>query len=73
MDVVRVHGNMAIHAGQIDDDDNSADDAPAVATLAELVNYLVEEQITKPKNIAKLYAGLPDDKRIAAENRNKPR
>jgi Domain of unknown function (DUF4145) len=66
MDVVRVHGNSSIHAGQIDAGDTSA----TVATLAELLNFVIDQYIAQPKRIAAMYAAIPTTIRDAAEKRN---
>ncbi|MGO0999837.1 DUF4145 domain-containing protein [Lysobacter sp. CA196] len=55
LDVVRVVGNNAVHPGQI-----AAGDVAAITNhLFELVNYIVEDQIARPKKIAQLHASLP--------------
>ena len=67
MDIVRVHGNDAIHsASEID----LSDDLETVTTLANLVNYIVEEQIARPALIADKFNKLPASKREAALTRN---
>jgi len=66
MDVVRVFGNEAVHAGQILGDD----DEKSVATLAEIINTLVEERIARPERLAAMTNLLPEEKRKAAMARN---
>lgn len=55
LDVVRVVGNNAVHAGQL-----SSDDVAAVSTsLFGLINLIVENQIAQPKAMQALYDALP--------------
>jgi hypothetical protein len=67
LDYVRVIGNEALHPGQLDlkDDQNTAE------TLFGLVNYVVDELITKPKSLDEIYNRLPSEKRRQIENRDK--
>lgn len=55
LDSVRVIGNNAVHPGQIDLQDN---DAVAMA-LFRLVNLIVTQMITGPKEAAAVYNSLP--------------
>ena len=61
LDVVRVTGNNAVHPGTIDFND-SAD----VSTLFELINYITDTLITRPKKTREMFDNLPeeDKKRI---------
>lgn len=56
LDVCRVIGNNAVHPGEIMFDE----DSQVVNTLFELVNFIVENQITQPKQLATMYDSLPD-------------
>lgn len=67
LDVVRVTGNNAVHPGEMDVND----DAGLVEKLFTLVNLIVEEMITKPKEIDQLYGKLPEDAKQAIEKRDK--
>ncbi len=67
LDVVRVIGNGAVHPGQID----LKDDIATAAKLFELVNIIAEIMITQPKEIDKLYAGLPDNQLLGIAQRDK--
>jgi hypothetical protein len=67
LDTVRVIGNDAVHPGTID-----LRDDPATATaLFKLVNIIVEKMISEPREIEDLYAGLPEAKREAIEQRDR--
>lgn len=66
LDIVRVIGNEQVHPGQLD-----VRDDPAIASeLFRLVNFIVEDRITRPKEIQELYDRLPEDKRSAIEKRD---
>jgi hypothetical protein len=66
LDVVRVIGNNAVHAGQID----LKDDAETAQSLFGLVNVITEIMIAQPKEIERLYGGLPEGARAAIERRD---
>jgi hypothetical protein len=66
LDVVRVTGNNAVHPGTMD----LTDDDELVNKLFKLVNLIVEEMITKPKEIDTLYGALPETARLAIEKRD---
>jgi len=66
-DSVRVIGNEAVHPGQIDLRDNP----DTALQLFNLVNFIVEEMITKPKRIREIYNKLPRGKLQQIEQRDK--
>lgn len=66
LDVVRVIGNESVHPGQIDISDNPA----ATSKLFELVNMIADKMITEPKELDKLFDGLPDGKKEAIQKRD---
>jgi len=66
LDTVRVIGNEAVHPGQMD----LRDDRDIANKLFELVNFVAEDRITRPKGIAALYGMIPEEKRKAIETRN---
>jgi hypothetical protein len=66
LDIVRVVGNNQVHPGVLD----VRDDAPLAMTLFELVNIIVENQIAVPKQVAALYAKLPETARKQIEERD---
>jgi hypothetical protein len=67
LDSVRVIGNNAVHPGSIDFDDNPK----LVETLFKLVNFIVEEMITRPREIKEIYDSLPQDKLDGIETRDR--
>lgn len=66
LDVVRVIGNESVHPGQIDLNDNPS----TTSKLFELVNIIADKMITEPKEIDKLFDGLPDGKKEAIQKRD---
>jgi len=56
LDIVRVIGNNAVHPGKIQVDD----DPGIVASLFQLVNLIVESQISQPKEIEEIFQTLPE-------------
>lgn len=67
LDVVRVVGNNAIHPGTID----LTDDRDRAAAMFSLVNAIVEDLITRPRQIEGLYGDLPETIRAEIERRDK--
>jgi hypothetical protein len=66
LDIVRVIGNESVHPGQID-----LNDDPAVTSkLFELVNFIATKMITEPKEIDRLFEGLPPGKKEAIQKRD---
>lgn len=67
LDVVRVVGNNAVHPGELNVEDN-----PAMAlSLFKLTNLIVEDMITKPKEVSKLFEALPQGAKDAIAKRDK--
>lgn len=66
LDIVRVVGNNQVHPGVLD----VRDDAPMATTLFELVNIIVEDRIARPRQIAAMYAKLPETARKQIEERD---
>ncbi len=59
-------GNEAVHPGQLD----LRDDRDVAAKLFDLVNFIAEDRITRPKQVAALYNMIPEEKRKAIDARN---
>lgn len=56
LDYCRVIGNNAVHPGEIELSDN-----PEITfSLFEMLNFIVEDRISRPKRIAELYKTLPE-------------
>ncbi len=68
LDTVRVTGNNAVHPGQID----LRDDRDRAVALFSLLNYIVEQQITQPKELDAIYGSLPASSRAQIEKRDAP-
>ena len=66
LDAVRVIGNESVHPGKLD----LKDDHDIAEHLLELVNMIVEDRITRPKQLEALYARLPQSKRDGIEKRD---
>lgn len=66
MDVLRVIGNEAVHAGTMDDVDNK----DTALGLFRLINIIADVMITQPKHVSNMYDLLPQDKKEAIEGRN---
>ncbi len=67
LDTIRIFGNESVHAGQIDVSDNK----DIARTLFKFVNYIVEDLITKPKQIGEIFESLPNGKKEAIKKRDK--
>lgn len=67
LDIVRIIGNNAVHPGVI-----NFDDTPEIsAALFDLINIIVREMITRPKEIEKFYQTLPLNSLNQIEKRDK--
>ena len=68
MDALRVVGNNAVHPGEIDLDEQPE----TLDALFSLLNFVVDDRITKPKQIDDVYSALPASALAAIERRDKP-
>lgn len=66
LDTVRVIGNESVHAGLMD----FRDDPDTANKLFGLVNFIVQDRITRPKEIAALYGKIPQPKLEGIEKRD---
>ena len=66
LDTVRVIGNNAVHPGEID----LQDDVRTCSQLFGLVNIIVQDRIAQPKEVAQLFAGLPESQKEAIDRRD---
>lgn len=67
-DILRLGGNDAVHTGSETDDEG--DTAKRVGMMFDLVNRLVQDLITSPRELENLYGALPVGKREAIEKRD---
>ncbi|QXE17642.1 DUF4145 domain-containing protein [Clostridium sp. 001] len=66
LDTVRVIGNNAVHPGTIDLNDNK----DIAYSLFGLLNFIVQQMITQPKEIENLFKTLPDNAKLAINKRD---
>ncbi len=66
LDYCRVIGNNGVHPGEIELNDN-----PEITnSLFEMINFIVEDRISRPKKVADLYKVLPKGALEAVEKRD---
>jgi hypothetical protein len=66
LDTLRVVGNNAVHPGEI----ALGDDVETATALFDVMNFIVEQQISQPRQLQTLYDNLPDSARDAIEQRD---
>ena len=67
LDYCRVIGNNAVHPNEL-----NLDDTPEMAhAMFEMINFIVEEKIAKPKRIKELFSKLPTGAKEAIDKRDK--
>ncbi len=66
LDVVRIVGNSSVHPGEIQVDEN----VDLVRRMFFLVNYIIQEMITNPKQRNALFASMPESQREAILKRD---
>lgn len=67
LDIIRVVGNNAVHPGEIDLNENK----DVAMALFNLINIIVDEMITSPNKISKLYNVIPENLRNEIDKRDK--
>ncbi|HLL72812.1 MAG TPA: DUF4145 domain-containing protein [Pyrinomonadaceae bacterium] len=66
LDYCRVVGNNAVHPGEID-----INDTPEIGqNLFRMINFIVEDRITRPREVEELYNQLPEGSRNAIQKRD---
>ncbi|HDR7641226.1 DUF4145 domain-containing protein [Bacillus wiedmannii] len=66
LDILRVIGNESVHPGSIDMKDNRE----VALKLFDLINFIIQNRITQPKEINQLFASLPAGKLDAIAKRD---
>lgn len=66
LDSLRVIGNNAVHPGEMD----LKDDTETASALFDLLNFIVEDQIARPKKRKALFERLPEGARDAIRRRD---
>ncbi len=66
LDSLRVIGNEAVHPGEMD----LRDDVTTATNLFDLLNFVVDEMIARPKKRKAIFARLPERKRDGIKQRD---
>jgi hypothetical protein len=66
LDAVRVIGNNAVHPGELD----LRDDHATAGQLFEVINFIVQDRISRPRDLQELYDRLPQGAKDAIAKRD---
>lgn len=66
LDSIRIIGNESVHPGEIQDEDIDK----SVGKMFDLLNYIVQDRISRFKEIDEIYESLPEGKRQGVEQRD---
>jgi len=67
LDIVSVIGNNAVHPGEINLQDNSE----IVLALFDIINFIIQEMITRPRELDEIYQKLPENALKGISTRDK--
>lgn len=67
LDSIRITGNNVLHLGELNIDDNQ----DIAEMLFKMINFIIGEMITKPKEIEDLYEKMPEKERGWVVDRDK--